>query len=141
MSSKPRREYDVYLKSELSLGIACGELMVPPNAEVFKVREVLEGDTEAADEIERLKSENSRMYADHILRMHDMVMELANKDVEIERLMNAMELAWELVANAEHIVGRQVIGWQSAFQRWRHEEWHPALDRNRGRNDKEVNDE
>lgn len=53
--SKPRREYDVYLESELSLGIACGELMVPPNAEVFKVREVFEGDTKAADEIERLR--------------------------------------------------------------------------------------
>ena len=53
--SKPRREYDVYLESELSLGIACGELMVPPHAEVFKVREVIEGDTESDDEIERLR--------------------------------------------------------------------------------------
>ena len=59
--SKPRREYDVYLESELSLGIACGELMVPPNAEVFKVREVFEGDTEAADEIERLLQENEQL--------------------------------------------------------------------------------
>jgi len=53
--SKPRREYDVYLESYLSLGIACGKLVVPPNAEVFKVREVLEEDTEAADEIKRLR--------------------------------------------------------------------------------------
>jgi hypothetical protein len=53
--SEPRREYDVYLESELSLGIACGELMVPPHAEVFKVREVIEGDTESDDEIERLR--------------------------------------------------------------------------------------
>lgn len=58
--SKPRREYDVYLcfdgpESELSLEITFGKFMVPPNAEVFKVREVLEGDTESAEEIERLR--------------------------------------------------------------------------------------
>ena len=67
--SKPRREYDVYLESELSLGIACGELMVPPNAEVFKVREVFEGDTEAADEIERLR-ELLRRILFHLISDH-----------------------------------------------------------------------
>ena len=73
--SKPRREYDVYLESELSLGIACGELVVPPNIEVFKVREVLEGETEAADDnyrprelllnarIDQLREDNERLQA------------------------------------------------------------------------------
>ena len=60
---------------------------------------------------------------------------------ENERLMGGMESAWGLIANAEHLVGHKVIGWQSAFQQWRDEEWHPALDRNRGQGKKELGDE
>ncbi|MGI9446896.1 MAG: hypothetical protein ACR2NI_04470 [Pirellulales bacterium] len=58
---------------------------------------------------------------------------------EINRLMNAMESAWALLANAEHRVGPQFIGWQTEFQRWRDEEWHPAIERNITK--REVRDE
>tara|TARA_R100000951_G_scaffold49162_1_gene41544 strand:- start:374 stop:670 length:297 start_codon:yes stop_codon:yes gene_type:complete len=64
--------------------------------------------------------------------------EIERLRAEIERLMNAMESAWGLIANAEHLVGHQVIGWQSAFQQWRDEEWHPALDRNKPATDRET---
>ena len=39
-----RREYKVYYESELSLGIAIGPEVIPHGAEVFRVREVIEGD-------------------------------------------------------------------------------------------------
>ena len=38
------------------------------------------------EEIERLRSENSRMYADHTTSMNDMVISLATSDKEIKRL-------------------------------------------------------
>lgn len=38
------REYKVYYESELSLGIAIGPEVIPHGAEVFSVREVLDGD-------------------------------------------------------------------------------------------------
>lgn len=42
--TRVRRTYDVYFESELSFGIATGPLVVPPGAEVFKLREVMPGD-------------------------------------------------------------------------------------------------
>ena len=50
---------------------------------------------------------------------------------EINRLMDALEIAWGVIANAhggnwDHGTGE----WQKAAERWRDEHWHPALDRN-----------
>lgn len=56
------------------------------------------------------------------------------RDAEIERLMNAMELAWGLIANGQYwdrTDGRRYGEWNDARLRWRDEHWHPALDRNR----------
>lgn len=51
---------------------------------------------------------------------------------EILRLMDALELAWGVIANVD---GGDWTGqspeWQQAAARWRDEQWHPALDRTR----------
>ncbi len=99
--SKTRREYDVYLESELSLGIACGELMVPPHAEVFKVREVIEGDTESDDEIERLREENKCFEA----MQEGVFIRIADLDAEIKQLR---ERSWEISEDKRNIDMRRI---------------------------------
>ena len=57
------------------------------------------------------------------------------RDAEIARLMNAMELAWGLIANGQYwdrTDGRQYGEWNEARLNWRDEHWHPALSRNKG---------
>lgn len=49
-----RREYKVYYESELSLGIAIGPEVIPHGAEVFCVREVLDGDVKRERLIQEL---------------------------------------------------------------------------------------
>jgi hypothetical protein len=49
---------------------------------------------------------------------------------EIERLMNALELAWALIANARSWDEAHQDEWRAAMERWRDQHWHPALDRN-----------
>ncbi len=56
-------------------------------------------------------------------RVNELEQENERLREENERLMNGMELAWGLIANAEHLVGSQ---------------WHSAVDRNRRQNKKEV---
>ena len=101
MSSKPRREYDVYLKSELSLGIACGELMVPPNAEVFTVREVLEGDTEAAAKIAQLRAELESARRFNRKRSEHQHSRIRKLQAEIERLRKLLRRCQPFVARLQ----------------------------------------
>ena len=57
----------------------------------------------------------------------------ANEDAEkeIATLMDGMELAWCLIANAEQDSwDRQEGDWYGAATRFRDQHWHPALDRN-----------
>lgn len=50
----------------------------------------------------------------------------------VARLMDALEMAWGLIANAgEGNWGRERPEWKEAAERWRDEYWHPALGRNR----------
>ena len=50
---------------------------------------------------------------------------------EIERLMDGMEAAWGLIANAQSVAGDgKVEHWQESMERWRDNDWHPALKRN-----------
>lgn len=46
---------------------------------------------------------------------------------EIKRLMDGMESAFVLLANGEISCTNK---WQAAFEKWRDQEWHPALARN-----------
>ena len=103
--------------------------------------------------IERLEAENFRLVAENE-RLRTLVDDYENsicwettcincakllddnydQYCEIERLMNAMELAWGLIANGQYwdrTDGRQYGEWNDARLRWRDEHWHPALDRNR----------
>lgn len=64
---------------------------------------------EAADEIERLS-------------------------VEVALLMDGMEMAWGLIANARNwdaTYPRCTTEWSTARATWRDDYWHPALTRNR----------
>ena len=57
----------------------------------------------------------------------------ANEDAEkeIATLMDGMELAWCLIANAEQDSWDRHEGdWYGAATRFRDKHWHPALDRN-----------
>jgi hypothetical protein len=51
-------------------------------------------------------------------------------EAERDRLLDGMEIAWGVIANAN---GGNWDGetpeWQAAAERWRDEQWHPALDR------------
>jgi hypothetical protein len=47
---------------------------------------------------------------------------------EVERLMDALDTAWGIIANAESWVSNKE--WKEAMFRWRDNDWHPALDRN-----------
>ena len=50
---------------------------------------------------------------------------------EITRLMNGMELAWGIIANAYGgNWDKADPGWRDAATRWRDEHWHPSLNRN-----------
>lgn len=50
---------------------------------------------------------------------------------ETARLMDAMELAWGVIANAHGGNWDEAAAeWRAAAERWRDEHWHPALDRN-----------
>ena len=67
---------------------------------------------------------------------------IAYLDAEIKQLMDGMELAWGLIANAADVAGDgKVQHWQEAMERWRDEHWHPSLDRNGYTRESEVNDE
>lgn len=50
---------------------------------------------------------------------------------EVTRLMDALELAWGIIANASGgNWERESPEWQEAAHRWRDQHWHPALNRN-----------
>jgi hypothetical protein len=94
--------------------------------------------------IERLEAENFRLEAEndqcvrtlnqYMEAVQQMVTLLAEKDAEIERLMEGMELAWGLLANGQYwdrADGRKYGEWNEARVKWRDEHWHPALGRNK----------
>ena len=61
--------------------------------------------------------------------------DLAAERAELERLREAMELAWVLIANGQYwdrTDGRRYGEWNEARAKWRDEHWHPALDRTPG---------
>jgi len=71
-------------------------------------------------ENEDLRAENERLRAENELQR-----------AEIERLMDGMEAAWGLIANAQsEVCYGKVEHWQECMERWRDNDWHPALDRN-----------
>lgn len=59
---------------------------------------------------------------------------------EVKKLMDGMELAWGVIANAYDPVFREgaeggknavwAKDWKTAADRWRDEHWHPSLKRN-----------
>lgn len=64
---------------------------------------------------------------------NDEVAWLDKRLTEIRRLMDGMEMAWAVIANAGH----KQRGWDSEHpewvecaERWRDEHWHPSLKRN-----------
>ena len=61
----------------------------------------------------------------------DVRSEMDRLKAENEKLLEGMELAWGLIANAQSVAGDgKVRNWQGAMERWRDEHWHPALRRN-----------
>ena len=59
------------------------------------------------------------------------VIEVFDDDPDIDFLMEGMELAWGLIANAQSVAGDgKVAGWQEAMERWRDNYWHKALEGN-----------
>lgn len=53
------------------------------------------------------------------------------EQLETDRLMDAMDTAWGILANVSGgNWGIQTPEWEQAAERWRDEMWHPALDRN-----------
>ena len=74
-------------------------------------------------EIERLRAEVKGLTAD-----------LAAERAEVERLMDSMEWAWSIIANAQYWDATDTVRhpeWEQAKFKWRDEHWHPALDRNK----------
>ncbi len=58
---------------------------------------------------------------------------------ETERLLEGMELAWGIIANAyggDWSLAPQE--WRRAAERWRDKEWHPALKRKTAAESSEV---
>jgi hypothetical protein len=104
---------------------------------------------DAAREIERLRKELKLVSEDHAMRKEEYVdsrrqweAKIADRDAEIKQLMDGMELAWVLIANAADVAGDgKVQRWQEAMERWRDEHWHPSLDRNGYTRESEVNDD
>lgn len=51
-------------------------------------------------------------------------------EAENKRLLDGMERAWGIIANAgEGDWSTQTSEWVNAAEKWRDEQWHPALDR------------
>ena len=60
--------------------------------------------------------------------------DLAAERAEVERLMDSMEWAWSIIANAQYWDATDTVRhpeWEQAKFKWRDEHWHPALDRNK----------
>lgn len=61
------------------------------------------------------------------------------KTDETTDLMDALELAWGLIANAHGGDWDKATPlWKKAAEQWRDEQWHPALKRHLGGGDSEV---
>ncbi len=89
-------------------------------ASVFKVMEERD---QVRDEVKRLTEERDRVRAQ--------VAMLREALEEITRLMDGMEAAWGVIANASGgDWSRETEVWQDVARRWRDEHWHPSLDRN-----------
>tara|TARA_R110000751_G_scaffold71196_2_gene143969 strand:+ start:110 stop:388 length:279 start_codon:yes stop_codon:yes gene_type:complete len=91
-------------------------------------------------------SDPDRYAAKNFLRRISVIGEnrerLVEREAEIKQLMDGMELAWGLIANAADVAGDgKVQHWQEAMERWRDEHWHPSLDRNGYTRESEVSDE
>ena len=67
----------------------------------------------------------------NIRRKDELVKENERLREENKKLMDGMESAWGLIANAQSVAGDgKVEHWQASMERWRDNDWHPALDRN-----------
>jgi hypothetical protein len=97
----------------------------------------LEADIAAAREGERAAQVDRKAWEDEA-KAHAATLKLAAEEngrlrAEVARLMDGMEAAWGVIANA----GRgdwtlEHPEWQKAAARWRDEHWHPALKRTSG---------
>jgi hypothetical protein len=89
-----RREYEVYYESELSLGIAIGPEVIPHGAEVFSVREVLDGDVKRERLIQELLDASKdclELLEDWFPSMDDMRCWTEVDSKKIDRLKQARE--------------------------------------------------
>lgn len=65
---------------------------------------------------------------------HETADEIERLRVEVSFLMEGMELAWGLIANAAYWDKTDAVRtaeWEQAKFGWRDQHWHPALDRNK----------
>ncbi len=53
-----------------------------------------------------------------------------SSEAEIPKLMDALEVAWGIIANGRAWDPAMHDEWEAAKFRFRDEHWHPALDRN-----------
>lgn len=93
------------------------------------------------EEIDRLQKELTQVGA-HLLtyQVCGMEKQLKDQEKEVKKLMDGMELAWAVIANAydyvikvgsEGVTNREATDkWVIAADRWRDEHWHPSLKRN-----------
>lgn len=79
-------------------------------------------------------SDNKREWQQHIgMVLSSLVARLAAREAECAELMNGMEEAWGLIANARVWDDASTPDeWTHAAQTWRDNHWHPALSRPSG---------